>query len=292
MHENEFEINGELVRQLVRSQFPHWSDLMLTPVQSDGTDNAHYRLGTDMLIRLPRIDWAVDDVHKEHVWLPQLSQHLPLPIPQPIAKGQPTSVFPWPWSVYRWITGETARLASIPDPERLIRDLAQFIRAMRTLQIDGLPTAARGETLASREQSTRQAIARLDTLIDVPKALQAWENLRKATSWDETPVLIHGDLKPDNMLIQDGKLKAIIDLGGFGLGDPAVDLLPAWNFFPQRLRSLFRQMLEVDEAVWQRGKGWALSVSAIALDYYKTTNPSLAALSLYTIEQVVHDEAD
>lgn len=297
MHPNEIGIDESLVRRLLATQFPHWADLPLTPVPSAGTDNALYRLGSDMVVRLPRIGWAVGQVEKEQRWLPQLAPHLPLAIPAPLAKGVPGEGFPWHWSVYRWLAGENATLEQLADVQETAVTLAHFIIALQQIDPTGGPppgehNSGRGVPLAARNKQTRQAIAAVDGIIDTMVATAAWEAALEATAWSGPPVWLHGDLQSGNLLAVDGVLTAVIDFGCLGVGDPACDLMVAWNLFSGEGREAFRTALAVDDATWARGCGWALSVGLIALPYYQHTNPVLANIARYAVHEVLADLQD
>src|SRR5262249_17384328 len=133
MHDDEVDTDAVLVRRLLASQHPQWSALPIVRVPSAGTDNAMYRLGDDLAVRLPRIHWAVEQVAKEREWLPLLAQQLPLAVPIPVAEGIPEEAFPYPWSVVQWIPGEMATLDRLDDPVQAARDLAGFVRALQTV---------------------------------------------------------------------------------------------------------------------------------------------------------------
>src|SRR5438034_8671638 len=163
MHADELDIASALVGRLLSAQSPRWAHLPLEPVQSAGTDNAIYRLGDDMAVRLPRIDWAVGQVETEHRWLPRLAQHLPLAVPVPLAKGIPGQGYPWHWSVHRWLEGENATVARIADLGQAATDLARFVAALHQIDPVGGPPASRGVPLAMRDQPTREAIEALPT---------------------------------------------------------------------------------------------------------------------------------
>ncbi len=294
MHDDEIVVEPAVVRSLIAAQFPQWADLPLMPVPSAGTDNALFRLGTGMVVRLPRIAWAVDQVRKEHHWLPHFAPHLPLEIPVPLALGEAGEGYPWNWSIYRWLEGENARMERIADPTEAARQLAAFIQALHRISTDGAPPPAsrpgeRGVPLATRDAVTREGIASLEGMIDSEAALAVWEASLAASPWEGAPVWLHGDLQHGNLLAREGYLSAVIDFGMLALGDPAVDLLPAWNWLDARKRQEFREALKVDEATWLRGRGWALSVAVIALPYYKDTNPTLADISRYSIREVLAD---
>jgi aminoglycoside phosphotransferase (APT) family kinase protein len=290
MHADEVSTDPRLVRRLLAAQFPQWAGLPVRPVPSAGTDNALYRLGPDLAVRLPRIDWAVGDVAKEQRWLPRLAAQLPLAVPVPVGEGRPGEGYPWPWSVYRWLPGEDAAGGRLGDLAEAAIDLAGFVTALHRIEVPGpLDTAStsRGVPLALRDAATRVAIDALADSIDGGAATDAWEAALAAPAWHGSPVWAHGDLTPGNLLVEQGRLSAVIDFGALNVGDPAVDLLPAWNLFSGRDREVYRAALAVDDATWERGRGWALSVALIALPYYRHTNPAITAGSRLVIDRVL-----
>lgn len=292
MHNTEVEINVSIVRRLLETQFPQWADFRVEPVRSAGTDNALYRLGDDMVVRLPRISWVVEQVDKEQTWLPKLAPHLPLAIPTPLGKGMPDKHYPFQWSIYRWIEGENATLESIADPIQMAVELAHFIAALQQIDtiagpLPGSHNFSRGVPLAVRDSPTRAAIASLDGMIDTDAAIAAWESALLTPVWNSPPVWIHGDLQSGNLLAKQGQLSAVIDFGGLGIGDPACDMQVAWNLLPAEARNVFRKVLQVDDETWARGRGWALSVGLIALPYYQHTNPVLAEIARHAINEVL-----
>jgi aminoglycoside phosphotransferase (APT) family kinase protein len=247
-----------------------------------------------MAVRLPRVHWAVAQVEKEQLWLPQLASQLPLAIPVPLAKGTPAEGYPWEWSVYRWLEGENATLERIADGRRLAIDLAEFVAALQRIDADGGPLAGphnsfRGMPLALRDAPTRAAIAALASTIDARAATAAWEAALEVPAWHGSPVWIHGDLQSGNLLAMHGRLSAVIDFGCLGVGDPAADLIVAWNLLSAEARDVFRTTLGSDHATWARGRGWALSIGLIALAYYQKTNLVLAGISRYAIDRVLSD---
>ena len=292
MHADEVDTDVALVGRLLAAQFPEWPDLPIEPVRSAGTDNALYRLGDDMAVRLPRIDWAIGQVDKEHRWLPRLASLLPLAIPVPLAKGTPGEGYPWQWSVYRWLEGENATIERIADPRQAATELAHFIAALQRIDPTGGPSPGpynsfRGVPLSTRDAETRAAIASLHGTLDTGAVTAAWEAALRAPAWPGPPVWIHGDLQSGNLLAVQGRLSAVIDFGCLGVGDPACDLQVAWNLLSADTRTVFRAVLPVDDATWARGRGWALSVGLIALPYYQRTNPVLAGIARYAIDQVL-----
>ncbi|MEF2277211.1 aminoglycoside phosphotransferase family protein [Deinococcus sp. YIM 134068] len=293
MHADEVETSVVLVRRLLAAQFPRWADLPITPVRSAGTDNAIYRLGIELVVRLPRIGWAVAQVEKEHLWLPRLAPLLPLAVPVPLAQGTPGEGYPSPWAVHRWLEGESAVEAHIPDLCQAARDLAEFVRALQQVATTGAPPATehnlRGVSLGTREASVRAAIASLHGLIDTDTATAAWEVALAVPEWDRPPVWFHGDLLPGNVLVQRGRPSAVIDFGGLGVGDPACDLMIAWSLFSGESRDVFRASLGVDDATWARGRGHALAQALVFVPYYLKTNPVGVRAARRAIEEVLAD---
>ena len=294
MHTDEVHTDVRLVRRLLATQFRPWADLSIERVASSGTDNALYRLGQDMVVRLPRIERASSQVGKENEWLPRLAPFLPFAVPVPLAQGVPGEGYPWPWSVCPWFEGENPTPGSVPDGRLLATELAEFVVALHGIDAAGGPPAGahnffRGAPLEVREAPTRAAIDALHGIVDTDAVTAAWDAALGVPSWSGPPVWVHGDLWPGNLLCVGGRLRAVIDFGGLGVGDPASDATAAWNLLPVDARDTFRDGVQFDDAMWARGRGWALSIALIQLPYYKDTNPVLAANSRHVIDQVLAD---
>ena len=297
MHADEVDTDAALVRRLLAAQFPEWADLPIERVRSAGTDNTIYRLGQDMAVRLPRQQWNGAQLEKECRWLPRLAPLLPLAIPVPLAVGEPADDYPFAWSIYPWLEGETATVERIGDPSQLATDLTRFVAALQRVDpTDGPPpgqhNSFRGVPLATRDERTRSAIAALGGAIDSGAVTAAWETALRAPEWERPPVWIHGDLDARNMLVEEGRLTAVIDFGCLGVGDPACDVMVAWKVLSAETRDTFRTALSVDEATWARGRGWALSQALIALPYYTMkTNPVLVPEAQRWLAEVLADHA-
>ncbi|MBA0051211.1 aminoglycoside phosphotransferase family protein [Streptomyces sp. AJS327] len=262
------------VRALLEQQFPRWAALPVRPVANGGWDNWTFHLGSDMLVRLPSAAEYALAVDKEHRWLPALAPRLPLPIPVPLAKGEPGAGYPYAWSVYRWLGGEPARTERVADPVRFARDLAGFVAALRGVDPTDGPRPGvhnwyRGGTLRTYAGQAHAALADLGSHLDADLAREIWGHALDAR-WDGVERWFHGDLAEGNLLLDDGRLAAVIDFGTCGVGDPACDLAIAWTLLTAEGRRAFRELLPVSAAEWARGRGWALwktlVVYASALD--------------------------
>jgi len=294
IHADQLDSDERLVRRLLAGQFPQWADLPIAAVPTSGTENAIYRIGDQMAVRLPYRPVKDDQIDKLERWLPRLAPRLPLPIPEPLARGVPSDEYPTAWSIVRWLEGEEATLERLDDPVEAARTLAEFVCALMAIDTTGGPGPGthnfwRGVSLAARDEITRRCIGKSECLIDTEAVTQAWERDLAAPVWDEPPTWLHGDLASDNILAKDGTLSAVIDWGGLGVGDPATELQPAWNLFHGESRDAYREALGFDDATWARGRGLALSVAIVALPYYKDTNPSMVKGANDVLREVLAD---
>ena len=287
------DINLNLVRQLVSEQFPQWSDCPIKSVKVGGWDNRTFHLGEQMTVRLPSAQSYALQVEKEQRWLPVLAQALPLPIPVPLAMGQPSKAYPWKWSVYKWLEGETATKESISSLLEFAEDLARFLKALYKIDATGGPTAGahnfyRGSSLKVYEPQFQQARSILQNSIDTAFVNEIWE-VSIRSQWQGSPVWVHGDVSPGNLLITGGRLSGVIDFGCSGVGDPACDLAIAWSFFDPIAREAFRQTLALDEATWARGKGWALWKALIVLAKLPGTDSKQIVSSQNVLAEILND---
>jgi aminoglycoside phosphotransferase (APT) family kinase protein len=294
LHADEVDIDGSLVRRLLEEQFPQWASLAIARVPSAGTDNAIFRLGIDMAVRLPRHSPSVAPLNKETAWLPKLATHLPLPVPVPLAKGAPSAFYPFPWAVFRWLPGENAIDAQIADRHAAAVDLARFIAKLQWIDAaDGPPpgphNAGRGAPLAWFDPYVRRAVEEADDVIDGKAVIAIWNEALLASQWQGPPLWIHGDLHAGNLLVEHGRISAVIDFGCLGVGDPACDLMVAWSLLSADSRATFRRVLDIDDASWARGRGWALT-AVIGIPYYRDTSPVIVANARRTIAEVLSEQ--
>lgn len=289
MHVDEIVVDDDLVGSLVARQFPQWAHLPLRRAPSTGTSNVIYRLGHHLGVRVPRTHRAVPQIDKEHEWLPYLAHHLPVAVPEPLARGAPGDGYPHPWLVYRWLDGEDALVAAVDDWCGLARDVAAFVTALQRVDPSGGPhPGKRGGPLAFHDESTRRAIAVLDGEIDVDLAMSVWDAALAAGPWNGAPVWVHGDLLPGNIVIHDARLGGVIDWSAAGVGDPACDAMLAWSL-PSDARAVFGAELHADDATWARARGWTVEQAAQFIPYYADTIPEGVAAARRRLDAALAD---
>jgi aminoglycoside phosphotransferase (APT) family kinase protein len=271
VHEGEVPIDEALVERLLAQWEGPRGPLRRVP--STGTVNAIYRLGDEHCVRLPRLAQYADDLRKELEWLPRLN--VSLPIPEPVFGGVPDEGYPFPWAVYRWIEG--APYDDTTDERAAAEALATFVLELRAHDVAGAPPAGRAP-LAELDEVTRPLLS--------GAALAAWDEALAAPVRDGERTWIHGDLLRPNVLAHKRRLAAVIDFGSAGAGDPAHDLIPAWAVFGPRGRATYREALDPDEGMWERGRGIALHQAALIIPYYRESNPAFTALAERTVEQI------
>jgi aminoglycoside phosphotransferase (APT) family kinase protein len=288
MHADELAIDGDLVRRLVSEQFPELGGLSVAAVRSTGTVNAIYRLGDELCVRLPRREAWAADLDQELHWLPELAPRLSLQVPEPVAGGRPGGGYPCTWAVYRWLQGRPFADDLVADEAEAAVSLAQFVTELRDIQ--PVVDAPRGGRPPLRELAadTRVAIEAARGVIDSDAAAESWERALEAPGWDGSgPVWVHADLLRPNVLVEGGRLRAVLDFGAAGVGDPAADVIAAWSIFGERGREIYRQALDVDVATWERARGFALHQAAMIVPYYRDSHPAFVAQAKRTVEQVL-----
>jgi aminoglycoside phosphotransferase (APT) family kinase protein len=264
MHADELDVDDALVASLVRDQLPEWANLPLTRFEPWGTVHAIYRLGDELAVRLPRrLEWS-DEEHLTARWLPRFADVSPVAIPVPVARGEPGAGYPCHWSVCTWIEGESGVDAEW-DPLVAATTLASFVAALRQVDPEGGPPGR--DRLAARGDDMRARVAGFGA-----EALAVWEAALAAPAWGGPPVWCHGDLDARNWLVRDRTIVGIVDWEGFGVGDPAADVMAAWKLRSPAAALAFREALDVDDATWARARGWVVSQAVMALGYYTLEN--------------------
>ncbi|MGN6090142.1 MAG: phosphotransferase [Actinomycetales bacterium] len=303
LHDDELPIDLDLVRALVADADPVWREVPLRPLAASGSTNALFRLGDELLVRLPRQPGGTETIEKEARWAPLLAATLPVQVPVIVHVGEPGHGYPERWSIVRWIDGATPTPwspngAAGGSRPALAAGLAAVLAGLRNAPVppeardDPTLRSYRAEPLEVMADQTRddlEACRELPGLeLDVDQALRVWDEVLEQQS-DQAPDLawVHGDLLAENLLEHNGDLAAVLDFGGLAVGDPSVDLIALWELFGSEDRTSVRRTLDVDDAPWARGRGWALAIAAMTFPYYWTTMPGRCAARLAMLRNVL-----
>jgi aminoglycoside phosphotransferase (APT) family kinase protein len=278
----DIEIDTDLVRRLLLAQHPDLADCQIVPV-AHGWDNVIMRLGEDLTVRLPRRAAAAGIIEHEQRWLPLLAPSLPLPIPAPVRVGRPSDAFPWVWSIGPWFGGAPAALGPMDESDAVARSLGAFLTALhRPAPADAPHNPHRGIALAGRGERFEADLAKAAGLIDRDRVRQVFAGAAAAPPWSAPPVWLHGDLHPANILLDGGRITAVIDWGDVCGGDPASDLAVAWMMFGDRARHVLRSTRRADDACWARARGWAVAL-ALACLANSADNPMIERIGAVTL---------
>lgn len=289
MHHDQIDVPPDLVRGLLRRQLPHLADQPLERVASQGTVNAIYRVGDGLAVRLPLTPrWH--DIDNEVCWLTSLAPLVPVPIPEIVEVGEPDETYPWKWGVLRWIEGEPWSLDAVVDPVDAAVQIAEIVRVLRAVDPRSLPCGKPlgRPPLDAMDEQVRGAVDANRHLIDGDAFLAAWDDALAAPAFDGKLLLGHGDLLAGNVLVHDGRLRAVIDWAGVCRADPARELMAAWMLFSGESRAAFRAHLDADDDTWRRAKGWVLT-RLFGVAYYETTNPVFSLDACRAINEVLAD---
>ena len=308
LHDDELLIDLSLVRALIDRALPEYASLPLSRLRVSGSTNALFRLGDELLVRMPRQPGGTATIEKEARWLPQIGPLLPVSVPEVVAVGEPDLGYPERWSVVRWLEGEVPTVAdpaSHAGPTRpaLARGLAAVVTALRDIQVpesalaDPQLRSYRGAPLQSMDDTTRGNLAACREIsgldLDFDAALRVWEEAMALpqTGSGSEPRWYHGDLMAENLLARGGHLAAVLDFGVLAVGDPTVDLIVAWEVLDPEARDVFRRAVGADEKSWLRGRAWALSLALMTFPYYWNTMPDRCASRLAVARSVLADAA-
>jgi aminoglycoside phosphotransferase (APT) family kinase protein len=286
----EIDISAGLAARLIAEQFPQWAALPVRPVANQGTWCVNYRLGDELVIRLPRVpgQGGLGPILEQAV-LPRLAPFLPVEVPDLVGLGQPAADYPNTWGVLRWIDGEVAVEGQLAAADLLAADVAGFLRALWSVHLAGEVPCSPAGPLSALHDFTLGVIADARGMIDTDAATTIWDQAMHLPVWDGPEVWIHTDLMPGNLITRNGRLAAVLDFDSAGLGDPSRDLIVAWMALPASVRPAFRRATGVDDATWLRGRARALSLALGHLHYYKELNPVMYDNAAYSIREVLSD---
>ncbi|WP_243762821.1 aminoglycoside phosphotransferase family protein [Allobranchiibius sp. CTAmp26] len=293
MHEGQVRIDPALVADLVGAQHPAYAGPPVREVHSGGTENAVFRLGERHAARLPLHEGSVPSLLKEIRWGRAFSAGATLETPMVEVVGAPGGGYPYPWSIVRWLPGSDGQDDAVGDSEQAATALAGCVRSLWS-HSENAPSAgaiggSRGGPIELRDSDFRDALSRCAGLTDTARVGEIWKAALAAPAWDGHPVWLHADLIPSNLLVRDGRLVGLLDLGAMATGDPAYDVTAAWFVFDGPRRAVYLRELgvDVDGPVWSRARGLAVSQAVIALPYYLHTNPVMVAMARRCLAEVL-----
>ncbi len=293
MHADQLHVDAQIVRRLIAEQFRGWSSLPITELRTTGTVNAIFRIGDDLAARLPLVG---DDEGKARVLLAaeasaarELAAATSVPTPEPVAIGDPGVGYPLPWSVQTWLPGHDATVEDPAGSHAFALDLADLIVGMRAADTGGRRFgggSGRGGHLPAHDEWLETCFRQSEDLLDVSRLRRIWAELRTLPEVDDD-VMCHGDLIPPNLLVEGGRLVGVLDGGGFGPADPALDLVSAWHLLDEPQRELLRRELECDDVQWRRGMAWAFQQAMGLVWYYVDSNPTMSRWGRRTLDRIV-----
>ncbi|MFD3456029.1 aminoglycoside phosphotransferase family protein [Streptomyces sp. NPDC058691] len=292
MHDDQVEVSRETVAILVQEQFPQWSGKAIRLLSSTGTVNAIFRIGNDLSARFPlRLTDAAEALavlEQEARASAELAQVSRFPVPEPVALGKPGAGYPMPWSVQTWLPGTVASDADPSGSDAFAEDLAAFIAALREAETLGRPFSGggRGGVLAHHDDWMAKCFEESEGLLDVPRLRQMWSHFRELPRTG-ADVMSHGDLIPGNVLVAGDRLSGVLDTGGFGPADPALDLVGAWHLLQPGPREVLRQTLVCDDLEWERGKAWAFQQAMGVVWYYVESNQAMSRMGRRTLGRIL-----
>ena len=291
MHVDQVDVTTEIVESLVREQFPRWRGQTIRRVASTGTVNAIFRIGDGLSARFPLRPTdpaeALAVLEREARASAELARVSRFPVPEPVALGEPGAGYPMPWSVQTWLPGTVAYEADPSGSDAFAEDLAAFIAALRAAGTGGRVFSGdnRGGVLTDHDAWMERCFAESEGLLDVPRLRRLWSRLRELPRTG-ADVMSHGDLIPGNVLVAGGRLSGVLDTGGFGPADPALDLVGAWHLLRTGPREVLRRALACDDLEWERGKAWAFEQAMGLVWYYVESNPAMSVLGRRTLDRI------
>lgn len=297
MHANQLTVSAETVRELVDEQFPEWRALPIRGIRSQGTVNAIFRVGDQLAARFPLQPQDVEATRQRLAAEANAARELlgrtRFSTPEPVALGEPGAGYPLPWSIQTWLPGVVATDEDPGDSVAFARDLAEFILNVRVIDPRGrvFNGNGRGGDLRSHDGWMETCFEQSEGLLDVPRLRKMWDALRKLPRGGAGDVMTHGDLIPGNVLVADGRLAAVLDVGGLGPADPALDVVGAWHLLEPVPRQVLRDDLGCGDLEWARGKAWAFQQAMGAVWYYVESNPAMSLMGRRTLERITADDS-
>ncbi|MFD6953662.1 aminoglycoside phosphotransferase [Nocardiopsis sp. TSRI0078] len=292
MHADQITVSVETAARLIAAQFPEWTGLPLAPVLPGGTVNTVFRLGERFSVRFPLRLEEPEAVGRrlkaEAAAAHELFGHTRFATPEPVAIGEPGQGYPMPWAIQTWLPGTPADRLDPGESVSFALDLADFVREVRAMDTGGrvFQRTGRGGRISDHGAWVHACLERSEGLLDVPLLRGLWERMRELPRTGGPDLMSHGDLIPGNLLVRDGRLAGVLDVGGLGPADPALDLVCAWHLLEEGPRHAFRKALDSDTPEWERGRAWAFEQALGLVWYYEHSNPTMSRIGRRTLRRI------
>jgi aminoglycoside phosphotransferase (APT) family kinase protein len=310
MHAGQLEVDEQTVRALLADQHPQWAGLDVRVLPQSGTVNAIARIGDDLAARFPLQPGEPADVRRnlaqEADAARRLAGRLSVPVPEVVALGEPGRGYPLPWSVQTWLPGDDGSVVDPGTSYAFARDLARLVTDLRAVPTQGRTFVGerrtnRGGVIADHDPWVLTCLDRSAGLLDVSALAALWDRFRDLPRGPEPDLTTHGDLIPSNVLVtrtgvaarSEARLAGLLDVGGTGPADPALDLVGAWHLLEDGPRTTFRQALVLHDALgcddeqWARGVAWAFEQAIGLVWYYRTSNPPFSAFGRRSLDRIL-----
>jgi aminoglycoside phosphotransferase (APT) family kinase protein len=294
MHNDQVHIDADSIRGMIIDQFPEHRLERIEPLETTGTVNAIFRIGSGVAARFPLrvMDPAgcADLLRSEAAAMTEFAEHSPFATPRPLGLGQPSTAYPMPWAVQSWIEGDVATPNELATSTTFALDIANLIASLRAADTHGrrFDGQGRGGNLPDHDDWMVVCFRNTEGLLDVTRLRRMWARLRKLPP-SRPEVMSHRDLIPANLLVDGERLAGVLDAGSFGPADPALDLVAAWHLLDRNRRDIVRGRLGSDAVEWKRGAAWAFQQAMGLVWYYERTNPGMSAVGRNTLSRLLDD---
>ncbi len=294
MHRDQISIDADVARRMIAEQFPQFRGESVRRIHGIGTTNAIFRIGADAAARFPLratdpVECA-DMLRDEAAAMAEFAEHSPVAAPQPIGLGRPGPRYPMPWAVQTWVEGEVATLDGLAASTPFALDIADLVASLRATDTRGrrFDGRGRGGSLPDHDDWMAVCLENSEGLLDVPRLRRMWARLRVLPSAGPE-VMSHRDLIPANILVRGERLVGVLDSGGFGPADPALDLVAAWHLLDRERREAVRARLGSGDVEWKRGAAWAFQQAMGLVWYYRSSNPAMSRPWRSTLSRIGDD---
>ncbi len=294
MHDDQVHIDADIIRGTIIDQFPEYRHERIEQLETIGTVNAVFRIGSGVAARFPLRKMKPVEcagmLRREAAAMSEFAEHSPFATPRPLGLGQPSALYPMPWAVQSWIEGDVVTPNGLATSTAFALDIANLIASLRAADTHGrhFDGHGRGGNLPDHDDWMDVCFKNSEGLLDVARLRRLWDRLRELPP-SGPDLMCHRDLIPANLLIHGERLVGVLDAGSFGPADPALDLVAAWHLLARDQREIVRSHLGSGKVEWKRGAAWAFQQAMGLVWYYERTNPGMSALGRNTLSRLLEE---